>query len=99
MVAERIENSDGIGYILVAIGAAMPDQERPLVASDGKPDLVDDVKVEISDICNDEWRMVDSFQNWGDQRVARHVVKQPRLVKDRQRQGVRPADRVHHHFG
>ena len=60
-MTERVEYTDGVGYVLIAIGTDMPHQERPLAATDGKPDLVDDVKVEISDICNDKRRIVDSF--------------------------------------
>src|SRR5260370_28019121 len=67
---------------LVALDGPVAHDEGALAAADGETDLIDDVEVEIGDIGDDVWRLVDLAEHWGNERATGYVIELPRLLSD-----------------
>ncbi len=80
---------------LVALDGPVAHDEGALAAADGETDLIDDVEVEIGDIGDDVWRLVDLAEHWGNERATGYVIELPRLVADGQGQRVGLAHGIH----
>jgi hypothetical protein len=73
----------------------MANQEGPLAPPDREADLVHGIGVQVGDVGDDEGRVVNLLQDWGDELVSRNVVERPRFVDDWERQRICLAHGIH----